>query len=90
MRATISAFVRLSDTPVDLGRTSRKMLDIRAAGVLEHQGGELSPDIVMIAATGWLRQLLPIPESACVPLRYQVVEYNCHAESTAAIGPREH
>ena len=57
--------------------TSTYDIDWNGRGIVVDLSGVTNTDaqpLVMIAATGWLQQLLAIPESADVPRRYQVME----------------
>jgi Helicase HerA, central domain len=52
-------------------------IDWNGRGIIVDLSGVTNTDaqpLVMIAATGWLQQLLAIPESAQVPRRYQIME----------------
>jgi Helicase HerA, central domain len=56
---------------------STEQIDWHGRGIVIDLSGVTNTDaqpLVMIAATGWLQQLLAIPESETVPRRYQVME----------------
>ena len=56
---------------------STYQIDWHGRGIIIDLSGVTNTDaqpLVMIAATGWLQQLLATPESATVPRRYQIME----------------